>query len=475
MFKKNGKKRSLAAASSAVLIALVIYADVSAQRPRFGDSFVIPNAQIGPPLIAAPPVAPQGAAAIVPTFPSMTNPGAGGYSSVYGPPLQQTIPGSIQPPPQTFPQQVPGPTTGSPVLIQRQVFDPFATQPGSFALGAPPPGATIPANPSVTPPPFIYPAPAGGPPIDPSMAPANYGVYQPGATPWYNANNGASSNSPDAWPNEFWNRIKSSDVYRLLERPRWRHTYIAPSGGDRYLGWNESEIATTLTIPNFLFASQPLRLSPGFVFNFWEGPDTFVTGVDLPPRTYDAFLAADYSTPWNRPFGIETNLTVGVYTDFKHVTTDSIRITGLGLGWVRLNNTTTFKLGVEYLDRISTKLLPAIGFFIYPNSNLKLDIYFPRPRLAKRLPSLGNYEVWGYIGGEYGGGSWTFEPPGMTGDQFDENDIRAYAGLEWMGPRQVTGLFEVGYVFERELIFKSAPDTQIEIDSSYMLRAGIAF
>jgi hypothetical protein len=474
MFNEFGKKRSFTAAATAVLIALFTFADLAAQRPRFGDSFVIPNAQIGPPLIGTAPAPQQGAAATVPVLPQNNNPATGGFSSVYGPPLQQTNPGGIQQPPPTFPQQTPSPATGPPVLIQRQVFDPFATQPGSFSQGAPPPGAIMPANPSAVPPPFIYPMPAGGPPVNPSMGPPNYGAYQPGAYPWYNANNGASSNSPVAWPNEFWNRIKSSEVYRLLERPRWRHTYIAPSG-DRYLGWNESEIATTLTIPNFLFTAQPLRLSPGFVFNFWEGPDTVITGVDLPARTYDAFLAADYSTPWDRAFGIETNVTVGVYSDFNHVTTDSIRITGLGLGWVRLNNTTTFKVGIEYLDRLSIKLLPAIGVFIYPNADLKLDVYFPRPRLAHRLPSLGNYEVWGYLGGEYGGGSWTVERLGPMSDQVDVNDIRVFGGLEWMGPRQVTGFLEAGYVFQRELIFKSAPGTEVDIDNSYMLRAGIAF
>jgi hypothetical protein len=457
----------------AALIASFLQSSAVGQRPRFGDSFVIPDAQMAPPLLGAPATAGQGAASMVPALPQSTYPGGSGLAPANGlppqpggptllPPLPQTTlpPGVASPP--SFPQGSPGGMTGAPVLIQTQTFDPFATQPGAYAQGPPGQGGMLPGgpatNPSVVPPPFIYPAPA-----------APYGT-----NPGYNTYNGASTNSPGAWPNEFWNRVQSSEVYRLLERPRWRNTYIAPSG-TRYLGWVESEIATTLTLPNFLFTSQPIRFSPGFVFNFWEGPDTMETGADLPPRTYDAFLAADYATPWDRPFGIETNLTVGVYSDFNVVNSDSLRITGLGLGWVRLNNTTTFKIGIEYLDRVDIKLLPAIGFFIYPSPDIKFDVYFPRPRLAHRLPSLGNYEMWAYLGGEYGGGSWTVERITMVGDQVDVNDIRVFGGLEWTGPRQVTGLFEVGYVFNRNLVYRSDSSTPIDMDDSFMLRAGIAF
>ncbi len=416
---------------------------LEAQRARFGDSFVIPNGQISPPLIQPADTPP----AIQPVIPAPSVP-PGIPQSV----VPQTIaPQTVIPPLPTGPA-----TAGQPVLIQNQGFDPFAIQPGGGAGG----GLITPANPSVQPPPFIYPPPAGT-----LTAPGTAYQSQPAST---------FANSPTAWPNEAWARIKTSSVYRLLERPRWRHTYIG-SSGDRYLGWNESDIAVSLAIPNFLWSTQPLRISPGFTFNFWNGPDTAVTGADLPSRTYNGYLASDFSTPWDRNFGAEVNVTVGVYSDFHETNSDSIRITGLGLGWFRLNNTNTFKLGVEYLDRVRVKLLPAVGFFIYPTPDLKLDVYFPRPRLAQRMPNLGNAEVWAYVGGEYGGGSWTIERLGGMGDQADVNDIRAYIGVEWVGPRRVTGLFEFGYVFNREIIYRSDPGTRIGISDALMVRGGVAF
>jgi len=44
-----------------------------------------------------------------------------------------------------------------------------------------------------------------------------------------------------------------------------------------------------------------------------------------------------------------------------------------------------------------------------------------------------------------------------------------------MGPRRVTGFFDVGYVFERELVYRSAPLIDVPIEDSFMIRSGIAF
>jgi hypothetical protein len=341
-------------------------------------------------------------------------------------------------------------TPGTPSLIQPPGYDPFAT-PSSAPPVLPPviiPDGTQPT----TPPQFIYPPPGT----------ATYGS----SGPW--------PNSAEAWPSQAWAQMTSSSVYRLLERPRWRQTYLSRSGANG-LGLNETDLATTINCPNFLGCTQPLRISPGFIFHWWDGPDTAVTGADLPPRTYSVYLATDYSTPWDRPVGGEFNVTVGLYSDFASVNSNSVRVTGVGLGWFRISNTTSLKLGIEYLDRVRVKMLPAGGFFIYPTPNLKVDVYFPRPKIAWRFPNVGNTETWGYLGGEYGGGSWTFDRLGGFNDQGDVNDVRIFGGLEWMGPRQVAGFFEVGYVFDREIVYRSNPDNRIDVDDAVMLRAGIAF
>ena len=276
------------------------------------------------------------------------------------------------------------------------------------------------------------------------------------------------------WPSQVWARLRNDVLPRILERPRFRHLFIAGNNGNE-LGINDSEIATTLTIPQFLQSSQSLRISPSFTFHFWDGPDSDITGFDLPSKAYSAVIRTDFVSNPNAVSGFETTLGIGVYSDFDHLSSDSLRLTGTLLGWQRLNSYTTAKLGVEYLDRVDVKILPAVGIFMTPNADMKLDLYFPRPKLAHRVPNVGNYEVWTYVGAEYGGGSWTIERLGPLDDQVDINEVRSFIGAEWVGPRNVTGFLEFGYVFDRELVYRSDELNKLELQDALMLRTGLAF
>ncbi len=140
-----------------------------------------------------------------------------------------------------------------------------------------------------------------------------------------------------------------------------------------------------------------------------------------------------------------------------------------------MNQYTVGKLGVEYLDRVNVKLLPAVGLYMTPNPDMKFDLYFPKSKLAHRIPNFADIEAWAYVGAEYGGGSWAIERRDGTRDQADINDVRAYVGLEWMGTRRATGFFEVGYAFERELLYRSNALNSLELQDTMMIRSGIAF
>ena len=275
-----------------------------------------------------------------------------------------------------------------------------------------------------------------------------------------------------------WRRFRDEFLPRLFERPRVRHTYIAGNNGNE-LEINDTEIATTLTIPRLLFIQQPFRITPGFIAHFWDGPVTdgeFGTGFDLPETAFSAFLNLEHLTDPNMQAGLESSLTVGLYSDYENVNSDSFRVTGTALGWARLNPTKVFKFGVEYFDRVDLKLLPAFGLFIRPSQDLELDLYFPRPRIAQRIPNFRNFEMWSYLAGEYGGGSWTVERIGPLDDQIDINDFRAVVGLEWVGPRNVNGFTEIGYVFNRELVSRLAsPSRELELQDSILVRLGLAF
>jgi hypothetical protein len=355
-------------------------------------------------------------------------------------------------------------------------IDPFQTN-GSFSTTAP--GFIQPntgtgvnfQNPPMLQqaPPYIYPAPNSQPLLGP-------GVSVPPTVP--NGTGSFGNTAVNQWPGQVWSRLQQVQWQRLFERPRFRASYLmgSPTATDgNELSIVDVELATTVNFPNFVYCGLPLRMSPGFIFHYWEGPNTIDTGFELPPRAYSAYLAFDFITRLDRQIGAELNFTIGVYTDFSHVTSDSIRLTGVGLGWFRLSNSATFKIGVEYLDRVKTKLLPAFGLFLMPSNYTKIDIYFPRPRIAARIPNVGNYEVWGYLGAEYGAGSWTVEFSSGFGDQVDINDIRVFLGAEWLGPRNVSGFAEIGYVFDRDLVYRARIPSNLKLEDTIMFRVGVAF
>lgn len=260
---------------------------------------------------------------------------------------------------------------------------------------------------------------------------------------------------------------------QFIQDLRLRHTYVAGGKDDTDLGINDTEAAVTFTLPNFLTTGQPLFISPAFALHLWDGPADL--DADLPANAYSAYLDFQWVSDPNLPIGAELGFRLGVYSDFQTLTSDSLRIQGLALGTARLTPALVMKLGVVYLDRNDIKLLPAGGFLWTPTPQTRFDIFFPQPKLATYLTIVGQFEVWGYLAGEYGGGAWTIERTDGSTDRIDINDIRVSAGVEWTGPRGLTGFFEVGYVFEREVVYVVTPSDTFQPDDTYMLRAGIAF
>ena len=501
-------------ANSCLLFASVL----NAQRPRFPD-FFRPQSQIGqaitapPATISAPSfVAPQFGPQTIVVTPVLTNQS----QPFFGAPVGNVIPGGFNPGhiiggsvsnalPGAF---NPGSIIGAPsTSLPTPVFDPFrsSSQPLPFS-GRASAADTVPGI-QVLPPiqpltqniqqPGLFSQPQTQgfglptPQFQSGLQPQNFQSPQflPRLqTPTFQAQplfgdfsfgrGSAGAGFPrTGQTGSFFRRFRDEFLPRLLERPRIRHTFVAGGNGNE-LQMNDTEFATTLTFPRFLLSEQPIRITPGFIAHFWDGPETlgpFGTGFDIPETAFSAFLTLEHFSDPNRRAGVESNFTVGVYSDYEHLDSDSLRLTGVGLTWYRLDEANTLKIGAEYFDRLELKLLPAFGLFIRPSNDLQLDLYFPRPRIAQRLPSFRSLETWWYIAGEYGGGNWTVQRD-FGDDRIDINDYRAILGIEWFGQRGVTGFAETGYVFNRELVSQAAiPTRELELQDSIMVRLGLEF
>jgi hypothetical protein len=245
--------------------------------------------------------------------------------------------------------------------------------------------------------------------------------------------------------------------------------------GSHGFGIDDSAVQAVFAIP-ILANPTPLYLTPGFTYHAWNGPasGSFAGSPDLPPRAYDAYLDASWRPQVTSWFSADLAVRVGVYSDFSKVNSDSLRILGRGLGIITISPQWQVAAGVWYLDRLTVKLLPAGGVIWTPNQDTRFAFLFPNPKLSQRLTTIGNADVWGYLAGEYGGGKWTIQRANGASDVVELNDIRAMAGLEWTTLSGIRGNVEVGYVFDRHIIYKSGTPRAHPSDT-LMIRSGIAF
>lgn len=390
-----------------------------------------------------------GQSAIVNTFPN--NPAVYGQPGVY--------PGGS--PTALFPGAYPGPQS-QPLFggFFRNLYNGIFGQPGSFTPASPP----VAVQPQV-----IQPG-VQGPVL---TAPSYNGNWLQGTANWLGGVN------PQGYVFGGNQGVQPPGFMKLFQGPRFRHAYIYGDNDTDALAINDSDLSLAFAIPNFLFSAQPLYLLPSFSLHQWDGPHPPAT-ADLPPLAYSAFLDAGWQSDPVRILGAELGLRVGMFSDFETANSDSLRIMGRGIGRVRLTPRATLKAGVIYLDRNKVKLLPAGGLLWQPRVDTRLDIFFPEPKLASYLNTVGTVDTWWYVGGYYGGGAWTIQRDDGTDDSIDINDLRIVVGLEFgrnefLREGRRNAFVEFGYVFDRELLYDNSPVDNMDLQDTVMVRAGIGY
>jgi hypothetical protein len=351
-------------------------------------------------------------------------------------------------------------------------FDPYSSGAGA---AAPPALLGAPAG-VYPPPPAVIPGTSGGMTADPFCGPTYGPAYPPAQPPTLFPGATMVPGAVTEPPLKFFQNIRIEGTWMYDEEDTPQSLEII-----------EGEVATTIAYPNFAYSGQPLLVSPGFAMTFFDGPMTDPANgffAELPGQVYGAWVDLGWFPNSRLASAVSYELTgrIGVYSDFDVFNEDSLRTMGTALIKLRITPTLTAKAGVEYIDRADVKLLPAGGFLWTPNAHTRWDIYFPRPKLATYFTTLGNTEVWWYVGGEYGGDSWTIErtgtrpgDPATFEDRFDYNDFRAAVGLEWFNPYGAKGFIEAGYAFEREVVYVVRHQDSFELDDTFLIRAGLAY
>jgi hypothetical protein len=371
------------------------------------------------------------------------------------------------------------PTYGQPTYGTSTFGVPAYGQP--MTAGASPTGYSTPAYP----PAYSNPSPGV---LFPGTAPNPYGANPYGANP-YNTGGYPPNPYPNSW-NSWWYNTSSAvqtqtqQTMRLCQGLRFRYTYL-PGNTDfggvdtNQIESHDFESSLVFAIPRFFGMSQPWYLMPGYAQHLWSGPS--IPGSDLPGSAFSAFLDSTWETDPLQTFGAELGWRVGVFSAFDAISTESIRLQGKALAKLRCTPNSTLRAGVYYIDRNKIKLLPAGGILWMPNQDTRWDIFFPEPKLSHYLTTCGTHDIWWYVTGYYGGGAWTIKhADDDSHDEIDINDLRLMVGFE-KGRNDLlrqgfrTCFFEVGYAFNRELIYRNRPLASLNPDDSLVFRAGFGY
>ncbi len=170
-------------------------------------------------------------------------------------------------------------------------------------------------------------------------------------------------------------------------------TEVFPDGGDG-LGIFETELFAAFALPAPT-TDMPLVIVPTLETYFVDSP----TYVALPAQLYAPYLDLVW-LPKIRPglLGI-FSIAAGWYSDFQGPD-DGFRLSGRAI--VRYDWTPDrlqLVLGVLYINRYNTKLIPAAGVIWKPNDDVNLEMTFPQAKLARRLGWGPGFENWVYLAG----------------------------------------------------------------------------
>jgi hypothetical protein len=134
-----------------------------------------------------------------------------------------------------------------------------------------------------------------------------------------------------------------------------------------------------------------------------------------------------------------------------------------------------------YVDRLDVKIIPAGGLLWEPNPQTRWDIFFPQPKLAQYLTTLGNNDIWWYAAAEWGGDTWTFHrDEDDDHDRFEYKDIRVLGGIEW-GSQDLTqqgrrcAFIEAGWVLDRSVIYLPHAEDNFTLRDTFVVRGGIGY
>ncbi|WP_437187100.1 DUF6268 family outer membrane beta-barrel protein [Planctomicrobium sp. SH668] len=241
-------------------------------------------------------------------------------------------------------------------------------------------------------------------------------------------------------------------------------TVLFPVGGD--FGMNTLDLRGTL-----FFGKLPiLTFSPRFSYHSIMDRQS----AGLPSQLYDTGIDAFLYLPLTPKWSLITGVGPSMFTDGHNLSSEAFRMTGRAIAMYQYSEFTKLAFGFLYLGREDVPAIPFGGVYYTPHENFKMELVFPRPKVAWKLASADQNENWVYLLGELGGNSWAVERFGGFNDIMTLRDYRLIGGFEQIRNKDFRWLVEAGFVFGREVEYRSNIGNSKQSPTG-LVRGGLVF
>jgi hypothetical protein len=268
-----------------------------------------------------------------------------------------------------------------------------------------------------------------------------------------------------------------------FQRLSFVNAYLPRMGANGF-GWYDAALTTVWGFP-LPTKDAPLVITPGIATHWLDGP----ANLDIPAQLHEAYTEFRWLPKIGEQFRLDVAVQPGYYSDWDGSSARAFRVTGHLSGIYDWTPTFQFVLGAAYLDRPDIEVLPVAGVIWKPRSGEEYRLVFPEPKISWCIDkdpdiiireNLAAYqppvrtELWFYLAGELGGGTWAIRHSDGTSDLMSYGDWRVFTGMETKSLLFVSSFVEVGFVFHR-LIHLGSTGEDTQVGNTAMVRGGLYF
>ncbi|SFJ47344.1 hypothetical protein SAMN05421753_12152 [Planctomicrobium piriforme] len=268
----------------------------------------------------------------------------------------------------------------------------------------------------------------------------------------------------DALP-ELWHEDITSFTYTLIP------------ASSQNVSWNSFDLRHVIRTQRFPY----LQVTPRFSFHlvgddpYVPIPNTSLNLTDISPQLYDFGIETTLRLPIGERWELLGSVAPSMFTDFYNTSSGAFRIPSRAIAFYQWSEHVKLAGGVLYLDRDDVSTAVVAGFIVgKPEDQMRLELLYPRMKVAYRCKVDGDLEHWIYIAQDFlGGGSWAMQHSYGLNDVVTYYDQKVLFGYERILAGRKAAFIEGGYVYDRELSFRELGYG--ELSASGVLRVGLIF